>query len=594
MDQSAKQIYVRLLGYVRPYWKIFALSIVAMVTVAATEPAVPALLKPALDGSFVERDLSTVAWISVLLVFVFLIRGTAVYTSTLSLAWVSSKVIMDLRNAMFEKLVSLPVSYFDSRSSGTLISRLTFDAEQVSVATSHVLTTMIKDALSIVGLLAWMFYLDWKLTLIVLVGAPVVVFSLRFFAGRLRKVSHSLQHSMGDMTHLINETIDGRKVVRMFGGQRYEQQRFGDATDFVRRNKIKFTAVAAANSPVAQMTIAVAFSVILYLAAVRSAADGVTVGAFVSFFAAMGMLLPPLKRVAAINGPLQQGIAGAISVFEIIDEHSEADTGTHVLENVKGKLEFESTSFSYEAAAQPALHDITLTINPGETIALVGASGSGKSTFVSLLPRFYAPTSGRILIDGVDVQTLTLTSLRHNIALVSQEIVLFNDTMRANIAYGPLGDVSDEALNHAVEAAFAADFINALPEGMNTLIGENGMRLSGGQRQRLAIARAFLKDAPILILDEATSSLDTVTEKQIQTAVEHLRRDRTTIVIAHKLSTIERADRILVLDGGRLIGEGRHDELLKSNPTYAALYRFQFSDQLLQPPDPTLTNKKKS
>ena len=312
MDQSAKQIYVRLLGYVRPYWKIFALSIVAMVTVAATEPAVPALLKPALDGSFVERDLSTVAWISVLLVFVFLIRGTAVYASTLSLAWVSSKVIMDLRNAMFEKLVSLPVSYFDSRSSGTLISRLTFDAEQVSVATSHVLTTMIKDALSIVGLLAWMFYLDWKLTLIVLIGAPVVVFSLRFFAGRLRKVSHSLQHSMGDMTHLINETIDGRKVVRMFGGQRYEQQRFGDATDFVRRNKIKFTAVAAANSPVAQMTIAVAFSVILYLAAVRSAADGVTVGAFVSFFAAMGMLLPPLKRVAAINGPLQQGIAGAV------------------------------------------------------------------------------------------------------------------------------------------------------------------------------------------------------------------------------------------------------------------------------------------
>jgi subfamily B ATP-binding cassette protein MsbA len=529
-----------------------------------------------------------------LLVFVFLIRGAAVYTSTLSLAWVSSKVIMDLRNAMFEKLVSLPVSYFDTRASGNLISRLTFDAEQVSVATSHVLTTMIKDTLSIVGLLAWMFYLDWKLTLIVLIGAPVVVFTLRFFAGRLRKVSHSLQHSMGGMTHLINETIDGRKVVRMFGGQRYEQKRFNDATNYVRRNKMKFTAVAAANSPVAQMTIAVAFSVILYLAAVRSAADGVTVGAFVSFFAAMGMLLPPLKRVAAINGPLQQGIAGATSVFQIVDEDSEADTGTRVLKDVKGRIEFESTNFSYEAGAQPALHDITLTINPGETIALVGSSGSGKSTFVSLLPRFYAPTSGRILIDGIDVQTLTLTSLRHNIALVSQEIVLFNDTMRANIAYGPLANVSEAELNEAAEAAFAADFIKALPDGMETLIGENGMRLSGGQRQRLAIARAFLKDAPILILDEATSALDTVTEKQIQTAVERLRRDRTTIVIAHKLSTIERADRILVLDGGRLIGEGSHAELLKDNPTYAALYRFQFSDQLPEHQDPGVTNEKGS
>ena len=574
-EMTGKELYLRLLHHVVPYWRVFVLAILAMVVLAATEPALPALLKPTLDGSFVEKDLDSVGLLSLLIIVLFVIRGAATFITTMALTWVGGMVVMDLRNEMFDKLVSLPSSYYDKQASGTLISKVTFDATQVTEAASNVLLVVVRDSLSIIGLLAWMFYLQWQLTLITFIAAPVVVLTVKYFTKRLRRSSHHLQESMGDVTHVLEEAIDGQHVVRSFGGQSYEKKRFAETADQVRRFQLKFMAASTANSPIVQVFIAIALAVILFLAAHLSATGDITVGGFVSFFAAMALLFSPIKRLTGVNGLLQRGIAAAASVFALVDQSSEPDHGTRTIGRAQGRLEFRNITFKYEVGESSALSDVSITVEPGQTLALVGHSGSGKSTLASLVPRFYQADEGSILLDGIDIRELTLKSLRENIALVSQEIVLFNDSVAANIAYGPLGSASREEVVAAAQAAHAMEFIEKLPRGLDTQVGQKGVRLSGGQRQRLAIARAFLKDAPVLIMDEATSSVDNIAEQHIQAGLEQLRKGRTTIVIAHRLSTIERADCIAVMDAGRIVDVGKHGQLLEHSSLYAGLYRFQ-------------------
>jgi len=574
---TSTQLYLRLLRYVAPYWQAFAVSIITLIVVAATEAALPALMKPLLDGTFVERDPVLIRLIPVLIILLFLVRGVATFAGSYTSNWVGNKVVMDLRNEMFRKLLHLPNHYYADHPTGTLISKLTFDVTQVTTAATSVITVAVKDSLTIVGLLGWMFYLNWKLTLIGLVIAPPIVYIVRVVSLRLREMSRETQRAMGELNQVVEEAIEGQKVVKIFGGQDYEAQRFHETNNWVRRYTMKQVSAAAANVPIVQLLAAVAIAGIIYLVTAQSATDKTTVGSFVSFIAAMLMLTAPLKRLTGVNEYLQRGLAAAESVFELLDQQAEKDQGKVELQRAKGEIRFEGLSFSYGDPARLALRDINLTIQPDETVALVGASGSGKTTLANLVPRFYHPTRGRILLDGHDLEELRLASLRANIALVSQDVVLFNDTVVANIAYGAMSKVSETEIIAAGEAAHAMEFIRELPQGLNTLVGENGVKLSGGERQRLAIARAMLKNAPVLILDEATSALDTESERHVQAALDTLMQGRTTLVIAHRLSTIEHADRIVVLADGGIAEIGTHQALLARSGVYARLYQMQFA-----------------
>ncbi len=576
-QMTSSKLYFRLLKYVAAYWRVFALALFGMVMVGLTEVALPALMKPLLDGTFVYKDQSLMRWMPAIIIAVVAVRGAAEYTAAYSINWVGNKLVMDLREAMFGKLLDLPTPYYDDHASGNLISKLTFDVTQVTAAGTSVLTVIFKDSVALVGLLVYMLWLNWKLTLLALVMTPLIVGVVRLISVRLRMSSRSVQQTMGDVTQVLQETIEGHKVVKLFGGQRYEAMRFGEQVNHVRRFMMKQTTAAAASVPVVQLLAGFALAAIVYLATQQSSANEITVGEFVSFVTAMLMLTAPLKRVTSVNEPLQRGLAAAESVFELIDQPGESDQGRTAITRVDGEIRFEHVTFSYANAERAALQAITLTIHPAETVALVGASGGGKSTLANLVPRFYRPTAGRILLDGHDLEALTLASLRANIALVSQDVVLFNDSVAANIGYGVMRDTSEADIVKAAEAAHAMEFIRAMPQGLHTLVGENGVKLSGGQRQRLAIARALLKNAPVLILDEATSALDSESERHVQAALETLMRGRTTLVIAHRLSTIEKADRIIVLDQGRIAKTGTHRELLAAGGIYARLYEIQFA-----------------
>jgi subfamily B ATP-binding cassette protein MsbA len=578
MNLTSTQLYLRLLGYVKPYWRIFAISILGMIVTAATEPLLPALLKPMLDGTFIHKDDTVIRLAPLFILLIFFVRGIASFVGTYAIGWVGNKVVMDLREAMFHKLLTLPTHYYDDHATGNLISKLTFDVTQVTTAATSVVTVVIRDSIIIVGLLGWLLYLNWKLTLLSLVMLPLIALIIRAINARLRDASRDSQRAMGDITQVIEESISAHKVVKLFGGQQYERDRFGEKANWVRRHIMKQAMAAAANVPIVQMIAAVALSIIVYLATAQAHSNETTVGGFISFIAAMMMLTAPIKRLTGVSEHLQRGLAASESVFELLDTPGEPNTGEETIGRANGRIAFEHVNFSYQQDDRLALRDVCLEIPAGQTVALVGASGSGKSTLANLVPRFYLPSSGRITLDGHDLAHLTLASLRANIALVSQEVMLFNDTISANIAYGQMREVPEAEIIAAAQAAHAMEFIHEMPQGLNTLVGERGVKLSGGQRQRIAIARAILKNAPVLILDEATSALDSESERYVQAALETLMHGRTSLVIAHRLSTIENADRIVVLQKGEIVETGTHRELLAKDGVYAQLHRIQFAN----------------
>lgn len=576
--ESGVAVYRRLLGYVGPYWKVFLVAVLAMAVYATTEAGFAALMKPLLDGSFVERDPEIIRLVPILLIGIFLVRTVSGFLSSFGMSWIARHVIRDLREQLFGQLLRLPTRFYDNTSSGAILSKILYDVEQVANASSQAITILVRDTLTVIALLAWMAYLSGTLTLVFLVIAPFVAVLVAYVSRRFRKLSRRIQGSMADVTHVSEENIEGQQVVKVFGGEAYESKRFGQVNNYNRRQHLKREATNAFSVPFIQLLVALAFAVIIYLATLPEVLDSITAGTFMSFMTAMVLLMQPTRRLTTINVALQQGIAGAQSIFAFLDQDAEEDRGTKTVDRARGAIEYQGVSFAYDPRKGEVLQDIDLRVEPGQTVAFVGRSGGGKSTLVSLLPRFYSPTRGRIKVDGVDIRELRLANLRRQIALVSQRVTLFNDTIRQNIAYGALGDASEADILQAAETAHALDFIRKLPDGLDTMVGENGVMLSGGQRQRIAIARALLKDAPILILDEATSALDTESERHIQAGLEALMRGRTTLVIAHRLSTIEGADLIVVLENGRVVEQGGHTELLARNGAYAGLYNMQFHE----------------
>ncbi len=572
-------IYRRLVSYSLSQWPLLLVAILGMFVSAATEPAFAALMRPLLDGSFVQRDTQALKWVPVLMLLIFLARGLSTFLTGYFMARIGRTVIMKLRGEMFHHYLSMPTTFFDNAARGELISRITYNTEQVAEAATNSITVLIRDSLTVLGLLGWMFYLSWEMAMGVLIITPLVSLVAVYVTRQFRRISRKIQGSMGDVTHVAEEMVEGHRVVKVFGGQEYEEQRFDAVNARNRELNIKLSLVKSASSPIVQFLVALVLSGIVVFATQPAFQDKITVGTFMSFMTAMMMLLTPIKRLTDINATVQKGIAAGESIFEVLDALPEPDSGTRTLDTpVKGDIAYKHVSFRYTDDGEDVLHDINLDVPAGTTLALVGRSGSGKTTLVNLLPRLYEVTAGEITIDGIPITDIRLADLREQIAYVGQHVTLFNGSIRENIAYGRLADASDEAVREAAHRAHALEFIERLPQGFDTQVGENGVLLSGGQRQRLAIARALLKNAPILILDEATASLDTEAERHIQEALETVSSGRTTLVIAHRLSTVENADRIVVMQQGRIIESGKHQELLEQGGAYASLYRMQFSD----------------
>lgn len=576
-SQSGWLVYKRLLSYVWSYWKVFAVSIFGMLIFASTDAGFAAFMKSMVDDGFVNKDRQIIQWLPFILVGIFVLRALAGFVATYGMQWVARKVISDLRAAMFKKLLFLPTNYYDRSLTGQLISKFSYDVEQLATASSNGITVLARDSFTVLGLLIWMFYLNWLLTLIILVTAPIIAVIVLYINKRFRSINSRIQSSMGDVSQTVEEVVRGHSVVKNFCGQGYEQNKFTKINHWNRRLYMKLAATTAINVQLMQFIAACALAGILFLATMDSMLELITVGVFVSFMTAMLLLMPPLKRLTNVNAVLQRGIAAAESVFSLMDEEQERDHGRSSLGRAKGQIEFQEVSFSYESREENALSKISFKVKENQTVALVGHSGSGKSTLVKLLPRLYDFSQGRILIDDVDIQELSLDDLRQQISVVSQDVILFNDTVAMNIAYGE-AELHQHEIEEAARIAHAHEFINMLPRAYETMVGENGIMLSGGQKQRIAIARAILKKAPILIFDEATSALDTESEHYIQQSMEHLRHDTTTLVVAHRLSTIESADVILVMEQGRIVETGDHQSLLEKNGYYAQLHAKQFAE----------------
>ena len=573
---TASAIYKRLLAYATPYWRVFVITALAMILFAATDTGFAALMKPLLDGNFIEHDPAAVKLVPLALVALFLFRGLAGFLSRYGMSWIGRRVIQVLRRELFRQLLRLPARYFDRNPSGRLLSRLTFDVEQVAEASANAVTILIRDSMTLIFLLAYMFWISGWLTLLFLIIGPVLVVLIRAVSRRFRSVSRRIQDSMGELTQFSEEAIHGQRLIKSFTGERWQETLFEQVNERNRKLHLKMAAALGASTPIVQFIAACILALVIYLATLESVTREISVGSFVSFIAAMMLLMQPIKRLTNVNASVQRGVAAARSLFEVLDEAVEQDKGTRPLSRASGAIEFRKLGFAYDQAKGDVLSDISFSVLPGQTIALVGRSGSGKTTLASLLVRFYDPQQGAIYLDGEDIRDYRLADLRSQIALVGQDVTLFNDTIAHNIAYGRPGEVSDQAVIACAEAAQAMPFIAALPDGIDSRIGDRGVLLSGGQRQRIAIARAMLKDAPILVLDEATSALDSESERMVEEALEQLTRNRTSLIIAHRLSTVERADRILVLEQGRIVESGSHAELLAAGGVYADLYRLQF------------------
>jgi len=574
---SSAALYRRLLGYVKPYRLAFAGAILAMAIGGVVEGSVALYLTRVINELFVAGNERFAAFAALGIVVIFFVSGMSHFIAGYGMQWVGNKLMLDLRNQMFDKIVRLPVEGLDTLSTGTLMSKVTNDVIGLQASATTALNSVVRGFATLSMVLYSLFTLNWKLTIIMFVTVPIMALVIRAFGRRLREINRQGQFAHAAITDVLEEAIRGLKVIKIFGGERYERKRFDAAANRIRQLNMKQSAAAAAATPLTHLVVSAAIALIVYLAASRSLGTGMGVAEFVGFITAAGMMMTPIKALSSVNEQIQRGLASAESVFALIDAKPEMDDGTLTLGRAKGELHFEGVSLQYSNKPTPALDNITLTIQPGETIALIGPSGGGKTSLVNLVPRFYTPTSGAVTLDGVALGDISLRELRRQIALVSQDVVLFNDTIAANIAYGREDEVSREQIIAAARAANCADFIEALPEQYDSMIGENGARLSGGQRQRLAIARALVKDAPILLLDEATSALDTESERAVQAALETLMQGRTTIVVAHRLSTIENASRIVVLENGRIVEVGPHRTLLAANGLYASLHRMQFS-----------------
>ncbi|MEP0072293.1 MAG: lipid A export permease/ATP-binding protein MsbA [Marinomonas sp.] len=577
---SAVKTYFRLLSYVSSSWGALSLSILGYMLYAAMEPALAALLKHIVDvvseGKIVESRLI----IPLAILGIFIIRGIGTFLGSYFMSKVANKVVFDLRTEMFNKLVLLPSSYYHSIPSGRLLTKLTYNTEQVIGSITQAIRVLLREGLTVVGLLSYMIYMNWRLSLLFLLVVPLIGLVVSYASKRFRRLSTRIQNAMGGVTDVASEAIKGHEVVKIFGGSQYETERFYKAANENRRSQLKMAKTKSLNVPIVQFILALAMSILIWFALSPSISSGMTPGDFIAFLTAAGMLGKPVRQLTDINSVLQKGVAASYSIFEFLDLKEEVDTGSVSVGRLKGDIEWRSMSFQYPGADKQALKRINLSLPAGKTLALVGRSGSGKSTMANLIPRFYNIDDGELRIDGHSISDYRLKDLRSNIALVNQQVVLFNGTIRENIAYGHLRDTNDEDVINAAKAANAWDFIQELDHGLDTMVGENGVLLSGGQRQRIAIARAILKNAPILILDEATSALDTESERAIQSALDGLMENRTTIAIAHRLSTIENADIIAVVDHGEIIEQGSHNELLALNGAYAQLHNQQFSEEI--------------
>jgi ATP-binding cassette, subfamily B, bacterial MsbA len=579
LNPEVVRVYRRLLAYVRPYWRVIVPAVVATTAYAGLSGVVPFFMEGVTDQLVnAALDDGNPYRLPLLIAVVFGLRAVMDFLTVYGLSWVGRSVIRDLRAELFGRYLVLPAPYYDHSSTGALISKLTYNTEQVAEAISNAIVILVRDSLHIVVLLGVMIYYSGTLTLITCVVGPLVAILVAYMSKAFRRYSTRIQNSMGDVTRVAEQALHGHRIVKIFGGRRYEQDQFDEINKRNFRLNQRLAATRALGDSLTQYVVALGVAAIVLLVFADSMLEGLTAPIFIGFITAMGMLLAPLKRLTNINAVLQRGIAAADSIFVTLDEPVEADTGTATLERAVGAVEYRGVSFRYPGGQIPVLHDVTLTAPAGTTVALVGRSGSGKSTLVSLLPRIYDVVEGAVLLDGIDIRTLRLADLRRQLSFVSQDVVLFDDTIAGNIAYGELAGRSRAEVERAAEAAHVTEFAAELEHGLDTQVGERGVLLSGGQRQRVAIARALLKDAPVLILDEATSALDTESERRVQDALQRLMSGRTTLVIAHRLSTIENADQIIALKDGRIVETGTHAELLSRDGYYSTLYRMQFAE----------------